>query len=76
MIHPKTALAAVLSSLGVVIVAVLASIHGVHLSAEANAAIPAFLGVLGAYLGPSPSNSVTPVTGNNQTFVQEPPTQS
>lgn len=71
-IHPKTALASVFGSLGVLIVAVLASIHGVHLSAEANAAIPAFLAAFGAWLAPSPT-PVTPVTGNNSTFVQEPP---
>ena len=42
-LHPKTSAAAVGGSLGVVIVSVLGSIHGIHLSPEANAAIPTFL---------------------------------
>ena len=50
--HPKTSAAAVGGALGTVIVSVLASINGVHLSAEANAAIPAFLSALGAWLAP------------------------
>lgn len=54
MIHPKTSGAALGGSLGLVIVSVLASVHGVHLTAEANAAIPTFLGTAGAFFVPGP----------------------
>lgn len=59
-IHPKTSGAAVGSSLGVLIVAVLGSIHGVHLTASADGAIPAFLGILGAWLVPAGDTATTP----------------
>jgi hypothetical protein len=62
-IHPKTNGAALGAALGFAIVSVLASIHGVHLTADANAAIPAFLSTLGAFLMPSP-DPVTVVSGN------------
>jgi hypothetical protein len=52
-LHPKTSAAAVGGALGVVIVSVLGSIHGIHLSPEANAAIPTFLSTLGSWLTPS-----------------------
>lgn len=55
-IHPKTSAAALGGSAGIVLVAVLGSIHGVHLSPEANAAIPTFLATLGAFLSPSPAD--------------------
>ena len=59
-IHPKTSAAAVGGSLGVVIVSVLGSIHGIHLSAEANAAIPTFLSTLGAWLAPGSDPAPAP----------------
>lgn len=52
-LHPKTSAAAVGGAFGVVIVSVLGSIHGVHLSPDANAAIPAFLAALGSWLTPA-----------------------
>lgn len=55
-IHPKTSGAALGGALGVVITGVLHSIHGVHLAPELDAAIPAFLSTLLAYLSPSPSS--------------------
>lgn len=58
-IHPKTSGAALGSSLGIVIVIVLDSIHGVHLAAGADAAIPGFLSTLGAFLFPSPDTGPT-----------------
>lgn len=58
-IHPKTSAAGLGAALGVVIVSVLASINGVHLSAEANAAIPAFLASLGAWLAPGAAPTPT-----------------
>lgn len=51
-IHPKTSGAALGSALGLLIVSVLGSVHGVHLSDAANAAIPGFLATLGAYVAP------------------------
>lgn len=59
-IHPKTSAAALGGALGLLIVAVLGSIHGVSLSAEANAAIPAFLSALGSWLSPSPDTPAAP----------------
>lgn len=60
-IHPKTGGAALGSALGLVIVGVLGSIHGVHLTDVANGAIPAFLSTLGAFLFPAPEgNGGTP----------------
>jgi hypothetical protein len=53
-IHPKTSAAALGGSGGFLIVAILGSVHGVHLSPAADAAIPTFLSTLGAYLAPSP----------------------
>lgn len=58
-IHPKTSGAAVGGALGTLIVAVLASIHGVDLTAAAYAAIPAFLSTLGAWLVPAPATTPT-----------------
>lgn len=60
IIHPKTGGAALGGSLGLVIVSVLASVHGVHLTPEANAAIPTFLSTLGAFLAPT-ANDPAPV---------------
>lgn len=53
-IHPKVSGAAVGAALGVLIVAIIHSIPGVHLAAEADAAIPSFLSLLGAWLIPGP----------------------
>lgn len=61
-IHPKTSGAAVGSALGVLIVAVLQSFHGVHLAPELPGAITGFLAILGAWF--APGNDVTPVTSN------------
>lgn len=59
--HPKVGGAAVGGALGTLIASVLASIHGVDLTAAAYAAIPTFLGTLGAWLAPdSSSASSTP----------------
>lgn len=58
-IHPKTSAAGLGAALGVVIVSVLSSIHGVHLSAEANAAIPGFLSSLGAWAAPGDAPATT-----------------
>lgn len=55
IIHPKAAGTALGSSLGVLIVAILHSFHGVSLAPEANAAIPGFLATLGAFLVPASS---------------------
>ena len=52
-IHPKTSGAAVGTALGILIVAVLHSVPGIHLQPEADAAIPSFLGVLAAWLTPT-----------------------
>lgn len=52
-LHPKTSAAVVGGSLGVVIVSVLSSIHGIHLSPEANAAIPTFLSAIGSWFTPA-----------------------
>lgn len=60
-IHPKTSGAGVGVAFGVLIVAILASIHGVHLTPEANAAIPSFLGITLSWLTPSSPN-VSPPT--------------
>ena len=57
-IHPKTSGAAVGAALGLMIVSVLGSFHGVHLTDEANAAIPGFLASVGAWLVPSDDGSV------------------
>lgn len=56
-IHPKTGGAALGAALGTVIVVVLSSIHGVHLASGADAAIPAFLSTLGAFLFPAPEGN-------------------
>lgn len=58
-IHPKTGGAALGSALGLVIVGVLGSINGVHLTDVANGAIPAFLSTLGAFLFPAPEGNGT-----------------
>jgi hypothetical protein len=52
-IHPKATGAGLGGALGVLIAAVLHSISGVHLTAEAYAAIPTFLSTVFAYLAPS-----------------------
>jgi len=52
-IHPKTSAAGLGGSLGVLIVSVLATIHGVHLGAAAQAAIPTFLSTVFAYFAPA-----------------------
>lgn len=57
--HPKTSGAAVGASLGTVIVSILASIHGIHLTPEANAAIPTFLALLGSFLVEDPPDPIT-----------------
>lgn len=62
IIHPKTSGAALGGSLGVLMVAVLQSISGVHMSPELPAAITGFLSILGAYF--APASDVTPVTRN------------
>ena len=59
-IHPRTGAAAVGGALGVVIVSVLASINGIHLTPEANAAIPSFLALLGSWLSPDPDPAPPP----------------
>lgn len=74
-IHPKVALGSVFGAFGVVLVTVLGSVHGIHLSAAANGAIPTFLTLLGGWLAPSPSDPVTSVTGNKPTLIQEPPVE-
>jgi hypothetical protein len=66
-IHPKTSGAALGSALGILIVSVLGSIHGIHLTAAADAAIPSFLGALWSYLTPAPETTKVPVV------VQKPP---
>lgn len=53
-VYPKATLAAVGGTLGVLIAAVLASIHGLGLAPPVYAAIPAFLSTLGAWLAPNP----------------------
>ena len=52
-IHPKTSGAAVGVALGALIVTILGSIHGVHLTAADNAAIPSFLGIFVSWLVPA-----------------------
>jgi hypothetical protein len=59
-IHPKTSAAAIGASLGVVIVGVLESIHGVHLTGELTAAIPALLSSLGSWLAPGSAAVTAP----------------
>ena len=51
-IHPKTSGAALGTALGILIVAVLDSIHGISLAPELPAAISGFLATLGAFLAP------------------------
>lgn len=53
-IHPKTSAAALGGALGLVVVGVVDSLHGVTLAPELSAAIPTFLSTLGAFLAPSP----------------------
>lgn len=60
-IHPKTSASAIGGSLGLLIVTVLGSFHGIHLTAAADAAIPMFLSTLGAWLAPSPTDPPIPV---------------
>lgn len=60
-IHPKTSGAAVGVALGTLIVSVLGSLHGVHLTSAADAAIPSFLGLLGSWLVPAPEATPVPV---------------
>ena len=72
-LHPKTSAAAVGGSLGVVIVSVLGSIHGMNLSPEANAAIPAFLSALGSWLTSDPTPTPVVVTPAQPTPVVAPP---
>lgn len=52
-IHAKTAGASLGAAAGLLIVSILGSIHGVHLTPEANAAIPSFLAALTSWLVPS-----------------------
>lgn len=73
-VHPKTSGAAVGSALGVLIVAILTSIHGVHLSTELPAAITGFLAIFGAWIAPgapAPTVPVTPVTSNAALLAQQ-----
>ena len=62
-IHPKTSGAALGGALGSLIDGILASIHGVHLTAETYAAIPTFLSILGSWLIPSPDTLPTQQQG-------------
>lgn len=59
-VHPKTGGAAVGVALGSLIVAVLNSIHGVHLTDQAAAAIPSFLSLIGAWIVPAPETPAPP----------------
>jgi hypothetical protein len=59
-IHPKTSASALGGALGLLLVSVLDSIHGINLSTAATAAIPAFLSTLGAFLSPSADGTATP----------------
>lgn len=72
-IHPKTSGAGLGVALGVLIVSILGSIHGVHLTPAANAAIPSFLGIVWSYLTPSPAPVVTPPTPPVVTVPPTPP---
>lgn len=58
-IHPKTTGAGLGAAIGTVIVSVLGSIHGVHLSAADNGGIVAALSVVLAYF--APAGTTTPV---------------
>lgn len=59
-VHPKTSGASLGGSLGLVIVAVLESIRGVHIVPELAAAIPSFLATLGAFLSPGNVQGTNP----------------
>jgi hypothetical protein len=63
-IHPKTSGAALGAALGVLIVSVLQSINGVHLSTELPGAITGFLSILGAFLAPAGTPPANQNPGN------------
>lgn len=66
-IHPKTSGAALGAALGLLIVSVLGSIHGVNLTSAAQAAIPGFLSTAGAWLVPAgdPPAAAAPAPPDN-----------
>jgi hypothetical protein len=73
-IHPKTSGAALGVSLGVILDAILHSLHGVHLDPSVYGAIPGFLGIVTSWLSPPPPTEVTPVASNQPPkAVQLPP---
>jgi len=53
-IHPKAGGAALGGTVGVLVVAIIDSFHGVHLDPALPAAISAFTAALGAFLAPGP----------------------
>lgn len=59
-IHPKTSASALGGALGLLLVSVLDSIHGIGLGTAATAAIPAFLSTLGAFLSPAAEDPPVP----------------
>lgn len=60
-IHPKTAGASIGGALGTILVNILNSIHGVHLSPSVGGGIAAFLAIALAWLTPSPASAPAPV---------------
>lgn len=59
-IHPKTSGAALGAALGLLIVSVLGSVHGVNLTSAAQAAIPGFLSTAGAWIVPAGDTTSPP----------------
>ncbi len=72
-IHPKTAGAAIGSALGVLLLAIVQTLHGVHLPQGVTDAIAAFLPIVGAYLAPAPDTPAAAATAPAAVAVVPPP---
>lgn len=72
-IHPKTAGAGLGAAIGTILVSILASIHGVHLSSADNGGIVAALSVILAWFAPA-SPTVPVVVQMHPPAADPPPT--